>query len=398
MFSSLNYRNYRRVFLYSSLNSGGNWAGQLAIEWLVLDLTGSAVALGGMVGIQVAPVIIVSLIGGSFADKFSEKRILLITSTLLVFIYVSIFLSYQNGVLSYGLLAILAFTLSTVGAIQGPVFTALSIKVVPEERIANAISLNSFTFNIGRLLGPIAAGLLIAAFDTATPFIYVAGLYVVIFLVLLQVRMDELHQNSSANASGNLKEALLFLQNNRALYLPMIVTGIFIGLGMNFSLISSLMVRQVFEQDSRHLGFVGALLAVGGLIGAGYAAKLSVSGHRPRFVTMMQAGIALGAFWIATAITPTFWSYAVLALFVNLFHLIVMATANGIIAANSPIDLQGRVYGIYLFIFHLGFGIGAPLVGLLAKAIGIRLTVGLGGAIVLLLSLYLFKSAKRVRL
>lgn len=351
-----------------------------------------------MVGIQVAPIVIVSLIGGSVADKFSEKKILLTTSTLLIFVYAAIFFSYRNGALTYGLLALLAFTLSTVGAIQGPVFTALSIKVVPEERIANAISLNSVTFNIGRLLGPIAAGLLIAAFDTGTPFIYIAGLYLVVFAVLLQVRMGDLHQNSSSKASGNLREALSYLSANRALYLPMIVTGIYIGLGMNFSLISSLMVRQVFSEDSRHLGYVGVLLAIGGLIGAGYAARLSVSGHKPSFATMMRSGVVLGVFWIAAAASPSFWTYAALALFVNLFHLMVMATANGIIAANSPIDLQGRVYGIYLFLFHLGFGIGAPLVGLLAKVIGIRFTVGLGGAIVLLLSLILVKSAKSIRL
>lgn len=398
MFSSLNYRNYRRVFLYSSLNSAGGWGGALAIEWLVLDLTGSAVALGGMVGIQIAPIIFLSLVGGSFADKFSEKRILQITSTLLIFLYAAMYLTYQNGSLNYGLLALLAFSLTTVGSIQGPVFTALSIKVVPEERIANAISLNSVTFNIGRLFGPIIAGFLIAIFDTGTPFIFVSALYLIIFAVLSQVKMDDLHQKSSPAASGNLREAFDFLRKNRSLYIPMILTGIFIGLGMNFSFISSLMVRKVFEEDSRHLGFVGVLLALGGVIGAGYAAKLSVSGHTPSFTTMMRSGVVLGLFWIAAAFAPNFWLFALLGLFVNLFHLIVMATANGIIAAYSPLDIQGRVYGIYLFIFHLGFGIGGPLIGLLAESTSIRFMVGAGGAIVLMLSLAFVNVSRKLRL
>jgi len=96
------------------------------------------------------------------------------------------FFTYKNGLLNFGLLGVLAFTLTTVGAVQGPVFTALSIKVVPEERVANAISLNSVTFNIGRLFGPIAAGFLIAIFDTGTPFIYLAVLYIFIIAILLQ--------------------------------------------------------------------------------------------------------------------------------------------------------------------------------------------------------------------
>lgn len=348
-----------------------------------------------MVGIQTAPVIILSLLGGSFADKFSEKKILITTSSLLILVCSGMFITYQLGLLNYGLLAAFGFMLTTFWAIQGPVFTALSIKIVPEERIANAISLNSVTFNIGRLFGPIICGFLIAIFNTGAPFIFLAFVYILIVLVLNQIKMEELHQRSSANASGNLKEAFSFLKRNKSLYLPMILTGIFVGLGMNFSFISSLMVRKVFEEDSRHLGFVGVFLAIGGVIGAGYAARLSVSDHRPNFTTMTKSGIALGIFWIATTIAPSFWVFAFLALFVNLCHLLVMATANGIIAANSPIDIQGRVYGVYLFIFHLGMGVGGPLIGLLVQATSIRFMIGVGGAVTLLLSLIFAKSAKR---
>jgi len=398
VFSSLQFINYRRVFLYSSLNSAAGWAGLLATEWLVLDLTGSAAALGGMLGIQVAPIILISLVGGSFADKFSERNILLTTSVLFIVLYASIYFTYKSGTLNFGVLAIFSFALSTVGAIQGPVFTSLSIKVVPEERVANAISLNSVTFNIGRLIGPLAAGLIIAATDTGTPFICISALYFIVIVVLLQVRMNELHQNASSRASGNLREGFAYLSENRALYLPMFIAGIFTGLGMNFSLISALMVRQVFQEDSRHLGFIGVLLAIGGLFGAGYVARLSVSGHKPRFSTMMLSGLSIGLFWIAASIAPNFWSYAAIVIFVNFFHLVIMATANGIVAANAPIDLQGRVYGIYLFIFHLCLAIGAPLIGYLAKDIGIRTTVGIGGSVVLLLSLLLLSNGKKVKL
>lgn len=351
-----------------------------------------------MAGIQIAPVIVLSLIGGSLSDKFSEKRILIITASLLIFINAAIFTAYRNGILNFQLLAVLAFSLTTVWAVQGPVFTSLSIKVVPEERVANAISLNSVTFNIGRLFGPIAAGFLIAIFDTGTPFIYLSALYLLIIAILTQVKMDDFHQKSSAKASGNLREAFSFLKKNKNLYAPMIISGIFVGLGMNYSFISSLMVRQVFEEDARHLGFVGVSLAIGGILGAGYAARLSVSGHRPSFATMMQSGIALGLFWLAAAFAPSFWVFTGLALVVNFFHLMVMATANGIIAAYSPIDLQGRVYGIYLFVFHVWFAIGAPLIGLLAEGTSIRLMVGVGGATVLLLSLIFVKLSKRLRI
>jgi predicted MFS family arabinose efflux permease len=351
-----------------------------------------------MLGIQVAPIILISLVGGSFADRFSERNILLATSSLLIILYTVLYLTYEQGTLTFGTLALFSFALNTVGAIQGPVFTALSIKVVPEERVANAISLNSVTFNIGRLFGPLAAGLIIAASDTGTPFLYIAGLYLLVILVLTQIRMGELHQNASASASGNLREGFAYLSLHRALYLPMFIAGIFTGLGMNFSLISALMVRQVYQEDSRHLGFIGVLLAIGGLLGAGYVARLSVSGHKPKFSTMMLSGVSLALFWVAASVAPNFWIYAVLVIFVNFFHLVIMATANGIVAANAPLDLQGRVYGIYLFIFHLCLAIGAPIIGFLATGIGIRTTVGIGGSVVLLLSLLALSNGKNLKL
>jgi predicted MFS family arabinose efflux permease len=244
----------------------------------------------------------------------------------------------------------------------------------------------------------LAAGLIIAASDTGTPFLYIAGLYLLVILVLTQIRMGELHQNASASASGNLREGFAYLSLHRALYLPMFIAGIFTGLGMNFSLISALMVRQVYQEDSRHLGFIGVLLAIGGLLGAGYVARLSVSGHKPMFSTMMLSGVSLALFWVAASVAPNFWIYAVLVIFVNFFHLVIMATANGIVAANAPLDLQGRVYGIYLFIFHLCLAIGAPIIGFLATGIGIRTTVGIGGSVVLLLSLLALSNGKNLKL
>jgi predicted MFS family arabinose efflux permease len=112
----------------------------------------------------------------------------------------------------------------------------------------------------------------------------------------------------------------------------------------------------------------------------------------------MLSGLSLGVFWILASAMPNFWSYAAIVIFVNFFHLVIMATANGIVAANAPIDLQGRVYGIYLFIFHLCLAIGAPLIGFLAKEIGVRTTVGIGGSVVLLLSLLALSKGKKLNL
>ena len=110
---------------------------------------------------------------------------------------------------------------------------------------------------------------------------------------------------------------------------------------------------------------------------------------------MLIRGIALVFFWSLAAISLTFWSYALLVLFVNLFHLLVMTIANRNIACYSPIDLQWWSCGIYLFVFHLGYGIGTPLLGSLAKKVEIRFMVVTGGVIVVFLLPSLLRTVKR---
>jgi MFS family permease len=397
VFTSFKFFNYRLVFSYSTLMSMAGWGHQVTMDWLVLHLTGSAAALGGMVIFQLAPFILVSVVGGSIADRFNKRNFLMLVTALDSIFSFSLFILYHKGTLTYAFLCFTALIVSTVNAMEGPVRTALSLEVVREENLANVMSLNSVTFNIGRLLGTLMGGLLIARFDNGAPWLALGFLYLLIFSILPLLRIHEIErENFGESKPGSIADAIRYLRETPLLFLPMTLAAVFFGLGMHFGLTSSLMVKKVFMENASFLGYIGITVSIGCIIGAALAARWSVPGHSPQFTTMLKSGIGVSIFWMISSVMPTFWSYAVVAGIASVFHLMIMVTSNSLVTSHSPEHFRGRIYGIYLFIFYIGATAGGPLIGRIAQDFSVRTAIFFGGAVTFLISSASFMRAGKM--
>ncbi|MEI6038692.1 MAG: MFS transporter [Actinomycetes bacterium] len=391
MFTSLKFFNYRLVFTYSSLTSMAGWANQVTMDWLVLHLTGSAAALGGMLVFQLAPYIFISVIGGSIADRYNKRNFLMLLAAFDSVFSFGLYILYHRGLLTYSFLCFTALALASINAAEGPVRTAISLEVVKKENHANAMSLNSVTFNIGRLAGTFMAGLLITRFDNGAPWFVIGVIYLGLFITLPFLRIHEIEtEDFGASQPGRITDAVSFLRTNLSLVLSMVITAVFVGLGMQFGLTSSLMVKKVFHQNATYLGYIGASISIGCIIGAVVAARWSVPGHIPKLSTMLKSAIATAIFWMISALMPTFWGYAFFAGIASIFQLTYMVTSNSLVTANSPEHFRGRIYGIYLFIFYIGAACGGPILGQFAQTFGIRIALFTGGAITLAICVIIF--------
>ena len=387
MFTSFKFFNYRLVFTYSSLMSVAGWGHAVSIDWLVLDLTHSSTALGNMVGIQLAPYIFISLVGGTIADRFNKKNFLRLVCVLNALIAALLFALYYYGHLTYAILAIIVVIHGTLNATESPVRNSLSLEVVNKENMANVMGLNSLTFNLGRLMGTLTAGLLIAHFDNGTPWLVFTFLYIAIALLLNRLKVEEIPVAQFGKAKpGKMIDALRYLQKSPIIFLSMTLAAVFFGLGMHFGQTSSLMVKNIFLKDASYLGYIGIAVAGGSAIGAALASRWSVPGHAPQLTTLLKSGILVAIFWMASAFAQNFWLYAILACVASIFHLTFMVTSNGLVAASAPEDFRGRIYGIYLCIFYIGSCAGGLLVGALAQNLGVRQAIFIGGAATFLIS------------
>jgi len=367
--------------------SAATWGNQVTMDWLVLNLTGSAQALGRMVIFQLAPYIFISLLGGSIADRFNKRNFLMLVVFLDLIISLSLFFLYRSGGLNYSLLSIVALISGTINAMEAPVRTALSLEVVKKENVSNVMGLNSVTFNLGRFGGTLFAGMLIAHFGNGAPWFALGVIYFSLLLLLPLLRVHEIYvENFGAPKLGKMSDAFKYLFNAPVLLFPMLLASVFTGLGMQFGLTSSLMVKRVFLERASYLGYVGMAIAAGSILGAAIAARWSVPEHVPQVSTMLKSGVIVGAFWVISAEMPNFWLYAFIAGVASIFNLMFMVTSNSLVASRAPEDFQGRIYGIYLFIFYIGATVGGPIIGQLAQQLSVRMAILIGGLVTLAIS------------
>src|SRR6266576_1514141 len=191
-FGSLDTYNYRLYFGGNLVSYVGSWMQNMAEAWLVLTLTGSGVAVGATFACRFLPVLLFGLWGGVIADRFSRRKVLLVTQTLAAVLAVVLWLLVLTDVVQVWMVFALAIALGFVTVVDEPARHAFVEEMVGRERLPNAIALNSAVNNSARITGPALAGLLIASVGTSWVFFVNAVSFFAVVGVLLAMRPAEL--------------------------------------------------------------------------------------------------------------------------------------------------------------------------------------------------------------
>src|SRR5215831_2130950 len=162
-FRSLSTRNYRLFAAGQVVSNTGTWMQRVAQDWLVLQLThGSGTALGLAIGLQFLPQLLFSLWGGVIADRYRKRNILLATQAVMGMLALVLGVLALTGAVAVWQVYLLAFALGLVAVVDNPARQTFVAEMVGREGLANAVALNSATFNLARITGPAVAGLVIA--------------------------------------------------------------------------------------------------------------------------------------------------------------------------------------------------------------------------------------------
>ena len=159
MFRALRVRNYRRYASANLVSLTGTWMQRIGQDWLVLQLSDdNGVALGLTTALQFGPSLLLSMYGGVLADRYAKRRLLLVTQALMGVLALGLGLLVATDAVALWHVYLLAFGLGAVSAIDAPVRQAFVSEIVGPALLANAVSLNSTTFNGARLVGPALPG------------------------------------------------------------------------------------------------------------------------------------------------------------------------------------------------------------------------------------------------
>jgi MFS family permease len=404
IFAALRHREFRLLWFGQVATAMAMWMDQVARGWLMYELTNSPVQLGLVQGIQAIPLLVLSPVAGSVADRYPRKQQVVVAQVLAGIMYAVLALLILSGHIQPWHVYATAFVMAMVQVFHQPARAAMIADAVPPRDLTNAIGLNSIVFNVARSTGPALAGLLIATLGTASCYAAQVGCY-----GLAMVWAMRLCPEVSASTSGggctapavsfgqSIVEGWTFSWRNEV-----VRTGLLITMGASLFIMPFTTLLPVFARDLLGVGATGqgGLLTAMGL-GALCSAVLlaSLGDQLPRGPFMLGGVTVYGLSVVAFAVSPSFRLSLLLMTIVGLAHVSSYALVQTVIQTYSPAALRGRTMAL----FHMGSVVqtlGSMLVGTLAALVGARGAVAAMGAVGALLIVTIavaLPSARRIR-
>jgi MFS family permease len=364
-FDSLSVPNYRRYFLGQLVSLSGTWMQTVAALWLMLSLTGSGVAVGLTTALQFLPMLLFGAWGGLLADRFSKRKLLIVTQALMAIPAVGLFIVTEAGVAAPWMVFVAVFAMGSVNAVDNPTRQSFAIEMVGADRVVNAVSLNSVIVQSARIVGPAFAGLLIAGAGVGPCFAVNVLSFGAMIYALWGMDPAKLRSGPRARREpGAIRAGLRYVRATPQLAIPLALMALVGTFGFNFQVILPLLARFSFG------GGAGTYAALVSAMGVGSVAGALVTGAHGRTSPRLIAGTALafGGAALLAALAP--------AMAVEIAALVALGAASVTFAAtiNSSLQLavkphmRGRVMSLYSVVLLGSTPIGGPLAGWLSQA------------------------------
>ncbi len=391
-FRSLGERNFRLYFLGQIISLIGTWVQQVAISWLTYTVTGSPFLLGLIGFAGQIPLLLLAPLGGSLADRFRRRDILLITQWVEMGVAAALALIALYGHFSATTLVTSALILGIASAIEMPTRQAFLPELLQDRRLmGNAIALNSTVFNAARLVGPALAAALLSLTGDAACFIVNALSFVAAIYTLMRLHLQPAPTAHPTPAGGTLS---WLRQSAPARWL--LLTAALTSLCLSpFMTLMPVYARDVFHGGPATLGLLMGASGCGALI----SALMLASRRRPHGLE----SILLLALGVIAVIAAAFAGNRhldvaiVLSLLSGASFITVVTSCNILLQSIVPDTLRGRIMALYSMSFLGMMPLGSLLSGSLAHRYGSPVAFFAAAVPALLLALLLLSQGQGLR-
>ena len=385
-FSSLANPHFRLLWISMLFSFTAIQMSFIAQGFLTFELAGTATALGVVSlgwGLAQLPL---SLIGGVAADRLHKRWLIIGSQATMVGLSILTAVLIQTGVIAVWQIFLISLATGTVFAFNVPARQAWIPELVGQEKLMNAVALNSAAFTSTGIIGPALAGILLAAPGVGLAEIYylMAGCYVVVVLMLLRIpggapRTDIEH----GHPFRELLDGLTYVRRHQVLPFLLLMGFVPIVLGMPYRTFFPVFQERVYQVGEGWLGAMGAVMAVGALIGSLGVASLSNTSRRSLF--QLAGALGFGVTLVFFGAASSLWLGLVALLFVGLASNGFWALNNTMVLGNTSPRYYGRVMSVYMLSWSV-----MPFVALpesaLADLLGVQtMTVGVGLLLVMLI-------------
>ncbi len=272
-FASLRrHRNYRLFFTGQVISVSGTWMQNVALAWLVIELTESPLAVGALAFCRFIPFTIFGLVAGVVADRLDNRRLVIGTQASQMVVSTALAVLVLTDTATVPLVFALALLGGVALVFDAPGRHALTFQLVGREELPNAVALNASLFNASRVIGPAIAGVVIAAVGVGACFVVNTFSFLAVLAALLLMRVGELFPIERAaklpTVFGGIREGFAYALGTTRVRVVLILVTVVSTVGFNFHVILPLLASDTLHTGPEVFGLLSAAFGLGALVGA----------------------------------------------------------------------------------------------------------------------------------
>lgn len=393
--AAFTYRDFRVLWFGAFTSTVGTWMQKVAQSWLVLQLTGSTFYLGLDDFLGQLPILLFTLLGGVIADRHDRRRLLLGSQ------YVQMATAFTLAALVFWdsitiwLVLTMSFVAGLAQAFGGPAYQSLVPSLVNKKDLPNAIALNSIQFNLARVIGPLTAGLAMAAFGAAACFGLNGLSFLVVILALMSLTVKHIPPVERKPILEEMKGGFAYARGEPAILALTVLAFLTTFLGLPLLTFLPVFARDIFQGDMARYSVMMAYSGTGAVVGALVVAWLGRFRHMGITLLLIQA--AFGGLIVAFSLSRVFWLSNLLLFCTGAALICVFSMTASLVQLIVPDHLRGRVMSIYMVAFRGGMPLGSLAAGYTASLASAPAVLAVNGALVSAVAVYFLVRSHGVR-
>jgi MFS family permease len=365
----------------------------VAQSFLVLDLTNSGTALGLAISARFAPIFLLAPWGGVIADRLDLRRVLFVTQFLSGLLALTFGLLISAHVITMWMVYLLAVLLGTVNVFDSPARQSIISELVPRDQLANAVTLNSITMNLARILGAALGGSITAAIGLAPCFDVNAASFLAVLAGLAMMNREQMFSAARDSPEpGQVRAGLRYVRRSPELLIPLLMISVIGTLAWEFQVSLPLLAHDTFHGSAGTYGTMMAVMGGGAVVGG----LVTASRARPRAAALSIAALAWGIAITAAAVAPSLLLELVLLVFVGYGSISFNSLAKTWLQLAAVPIMRGRVMSLWSLAWMGSTLVGGPIVGWVAEQLGARWGLLIGGIPTIAVGLFSYSALSRL--
>jgi MFS family permease len=377
MFAALAVPNFRRYVSGQALSLIGTWVETVAQALLVLKLTHSGTILGLTTAARYAPILLLSPYAGLLVDRYAKRHVLLVTQAGLGLVSAALGAAVLTGDIRLWQVVVLAVLFGIFSAVDNPARQAFTQEVVGRDLVRNAVTLNTTTVNVARVIGPAVAAILVSTVGIGWCFVVNAVSFGFVIVSLLRLDTRRLYPVPPVpRGRGQLRAGLRYAAGVPAIIRPLLMMALVGTFTFEFEVSLPLLAETTFHGTATTYSVLIGALGAGAVAGGLYAARSARIG----VARLIKAAVGYAIAVALLAAAPTLATAIAACVLAGVASVIFLTTGNATIQLASDPEYRGRVTALWSMALVGTTPVGSPIIGALSDVASPRYALGLGAA------------------